>query len=361
MTPNPFEANYTLGFLPLAEEWVVRGSSVLAASVHPSKPLNAYTLDASIEDRTSGEVFAFPFSQLEKRSAETELFLFNHQVRRGQSGAPVVSAESRAVVGLVEGEWLRSSLVSLAASTDLTPTGTGAAIPIHYAIALLEQKNVAWHTASGAPATTENSASAAQEFSPPAPISLVAAPFPSQALFGGEVVLDALIDARGRLAETKVVRGEAPFLEKAQASVRTWSFAPAREDGTPVAARIGIIFQFSQSYEPPRIPKAHKYEEPMPPAADRGALPVVTIEPQGPAPNVEDGSVILEAPVARDGQIGSVQVLRDTDSLAAGATAAIQQWSFAAAKRGGLATDSPAIIVVAFRHAGNSQAAPRNH
>jgi len=298
---------------------------------------------------------------LEKRSVETELFLFNRQVRRGQSGSPVVSAETHAVVGLVEGEWLRSSLVSLTATAEQTSTGTGAAIPIHYAIALLQQKNVAWHTASGAAGPAENSASAAQGFSPPAPISLVAAPFPSQALFGGEVVIDALIDARGRVAETKVVRGEAPFLEKALASVRTWSFAPAREDGTPVEARIGIIFQFSQSYEPPRIPKAHKYDEPLTAAGERGALPVVTIEPQGPAPNAQDGSVILEAPIARDGQIGSVQVLRDTDSLAAGATAAIQQWSFAAAKRGGLATDSPAIIVVAFRHAGNSQAAPRNH
>ncbi|HXZ13054.1 MAG TPA: energy transducer TonB [Candidatus Sulfotelmatobacter sp.] len=360
-TPNPFEANYKVAFLPLAEEWVVRGSAVLAASVHPSKPLNAYTLDASIEDRTSGEVFAFPFSQLEKRSAETELFLFNHQVRRGQSGSPVVSAETHAVVGLVEGEWLRSSLVSLTTTADQTPTGTGAAIPIHYAIALLQQKNVVWHTASRAPGASENSSSSAEGFSPPAPVSLVAAPFPSQALFGGEVALDALIDTRGRVAETKVVRGEAPFLEKALASVRTWSFAPARQDGTPVAARVGIIFQFSQSYEPPRPPKPHKYEEPMPAAADRGALPVVTIEPQGPAPNVEDASVILKAGIGRDGQVGSVEVLRDTELLAAPATAAVERWTFVPAKRGGTATESPAIIVIAFRHAGNAQQAPRKN
>jgi outer membrane biosynthesis protein TonB len=357
-TPNPFAANYKVGFLPLEQEWVKPGSLVLAASVHPSKPLDAYTLETSIEDRTSGEVFAFPFSQLEKGRSETELFLFNHQVRRGQSGAPVVSPDSRAVVGLVEGEWLRSSLMPLATTAETDTPGTGAAVPIHYAIALLQQKGIAWHTASGALGPTENAASEAEGFSPPAPLSLAASPFPSQALFGGEVVFDALIDSRGRLTQIKVVRGESPFLDKAFSAVRTWTFIPARQDGRAVAARIGIVFQFSQSYDPPRKAAAHKYDEPLPNAPERGPLPVVTREPQFPAPSAQDGSVILNLRIAQDGQVRSVQALRDADSLAAAATAEVQLWSFVPGKRERAAADSAAIVVVVFRHAGNSPSGP---
>jgi outer membrane biosynthesis protein TonB len=360
-TPNPFAENYKVGFLQLEQEWVERGSPVLAASVHPSKPLDAYTLEASIEDRTSGQVFAFPFSQLEKGRSETELFLFNRQVRRGQSGAPVVSPDSGAVVGLVEGEWLRSSLMPLATTAGNDTPGTGAAVPIHYAIALLQQKGIAWHTPSGAFGPTENAARDTEGFSPPAPLSLVASPFPSQALFGGEVVFDALIDNHGRLTQLKVVRGESPFLDKVFSAVRTWSFIPARQDGRAVPARVGIVFQFWQSYDPPRKAAAHKYDEPLPNAPQRGALPVVTMEPQFPAPSAEDGSVILNLRIGRDGQVRSIRVLRDAESLAPAAKAAVQMWSFVPGKREGAAADSAAIVVVAFRHAANSPSAPRSN
>src|SRR5271156_3584979 len=71
-TPNPFEAKYQVGFLPLSENWPVQGSAVLAASVHPLKPLDAYTLDPTVDDRSSGEVSDFQFSQLSKGPSDTE-------------------------------------------------------------------------------------------------------------------------------------------------------------------------------------------------------------------------------------------------------------------------------------------------
>lgn len=355
-TPNPFESNYRVGFLRLEEKWVVRGNAVLAASVHPSKPLDAYTLDGSAEERTSGEVFAFPFSQLEKRSTETELFLFNHSVRRGQSGAPVVVPESHAVVGLIEGQWLRSALVSLTTASDQAAQGVGAAVPIHYAIALLQLRGIAWHTASGAPGPADNGANSAEGFSPPAPVSVVGSPFPSQALFGGEVVFDAMLDNRARLIQIKVVRGEAPFLDQAFATVRTWTFVPAREDGKPVASRIGIIFMFSQTYDPPRKAATHNYDEPLANATERSALPVATIEPKYPSPSGDDGSVILNVHVTPDGKIPLMEPLSGDESLAEATRAAVEQWSFAPGKREGKEAESAAIVVMIFRHAGNPHA-----
>jgi TonB family protein len=355
-TPNPFEGNYEVGFLPLAYDWLARGHAVLAASQRPSKPLDAYTLDASVDDRLSGEVFDFQFSQLDKGRSDTELFLFDHAVRRGQSGSPVVSAESHEVVGLVEGQWLRSSLVPLTAAADEGTIGVGAAVPIHYAIGLLQQRGIPWHTASGTFEPFDKPTGQAQGFSAPTPLSVVASPYPSQALFGGEVVLDALIDTRGRVVDVTVVRGAAPFLEKVFSAVRTWSFFPARLDGRAVSARIGITFEFSESYEPARKTPVHKYDEPLAGSADRGALPVVTVEPQYPATSERDDQVILCGRVDGQGQLTSVQILRDSESLASAAVAAVHQWRFVPGKHGGAETDSLAIMVMAFRYSGEAQA-----
>jgi len=282
------------------------------------------------------------------------LLLFNHQVRPGQSGSPLVSAGSQGVIGLVEGQWVRSSSVLRAASADRDAQGVGAAVSIHYAIALLQQKNIPWHIASADPRPSGNSAAQADGFSPPTPLSLVASPYPSQSLFGGEVVLDALIDTRGRVTDTRVVRGAPPFLESVLSAVRTWSFFPARLDGLPVAARVGITFQFSQSYEPLRATPAHEFDEPLPDSPDRGALPVSTVPSQYPSASAEEGSVILYGLVGPQGQLTSVQILRDSESLSAPALAAVQQWRFVPGRLGGRDIESAAIVVVAFRFTGSA-------
>ena len=348
-TPNPFEGKYKVGFLPLAYDGLMRGHAVIAASLLPPWPREAYTLDALVDYRSPGDVFDFQFSQLDKGRGDTELFLFNHLVRRGQSGGPIVSATSQGVVGFVEGQWLRSTVVPLEAAADDGKPGVGAAVPVHYAIALLQQMGVVWHTASRPLNPPDNPEGQAREFSAPAPLSFVASSYPSQALFGGEVVLDALIDSRGRLAETKVIRGPSPFLENVLSTVRTWSFFPARSGGLAVAARVGITFQFSQSYEPPRTTPAQSYDGSLAGSIDRGPMPVFTVEPQYAATSVGDGSVILYDLVDRKGQITSVQVLSDSESLSTAAVAAVSRWRFVPGRHAGMDVDSAAIVVMAFR------------
>jgi TonB family protein len=351
-TPNPFEGRYKVAFLPLAYDWLARSHAVLTASLRPSKPLDAYTLDPSVDERSPSDVFDFKFSQLDKGRNDTELFLFNNQVRRGQSGAPIVSADAQGVVGLVEGIWLRSSLVPLTSAAEQDTPGIGAGVPIHYAIALLQQRGIAWYTPSGTVGPYDSFSGNAQGFSPPTPISVVTAPYPSQSLFGGEVVLDALIDNRGRIVETKVVRGASPFLENALSTVRTWSFFPARQDGQPVAARIGITFQFSQSHEPPRAAPPQDFGESSSSAGDRAALPIVAAAPQYPAASTGDGSVILYDLVGTEGQLTSVQVLQDAEPFTTAALTAVRQWHFAPGRRAGADSDSAAIVVVTFRYSG---------
>lgn len=352
-TPNPFESKDAVGFLPLAHDWITADQTVLVAASHPAQPLNAYTLDASVDDRSFGEVVDFVFSQLDKGRGDTELFLFNHGVRLGQSGAPVVSAGSHEVVGLIEGQWLHPSPVAIANREDADAKGVGAAVPIHYAIALLKQKGIAWHTAEEIPEKSANQVRPDKGFSAPVPLSLVACSFPPQALLGGEVELDSLIDAEGRLVEIRVVRGASPFLEKVLGAIQTWSFSPARLDGHAVPARIGITFQFSQSQEHARAALARKYDAPSKIWADRGAMPVLTVEPAESA-NERDGSVILYESIGSEGQIGEPKVFGDQKLLAPAALAAASQWRFVPGRYAGADSESTEIVVFAIRHSGNN-------
>jgi S1-C subfamily serine protease len=143
-TPNPFEGKYQVQFLALALDRPAPTQAVQAAALRPSRLRDPHTFDAFVEDRPSGEVLNYEFSQLDKGGPDTELLLFSHDVLLGDSGAPVVSADSQAVVGLVEGRWLRVNATSMAAANKQLSSGIGAAIPIYYAIALLRGQGVTW-------------------------------------------------------------------------------------------------------------------------------------------------------------------------------------------------------------------------
>ena len=359
VTPNPFAGNFRASFLSLSPDRPSTGDSVLSAALLPSKPREAYTLNATIEMRARGEVLDSEFSQLEKGKGDTELLIFSHEIALGQSGAPVLSTESHEVVGLVEGQWFgRSTLAMLAAERH----ALGAILPIHYAIALLQQKHIAWSSGSSDHENNQNPADPSQASSAPvAPVvlSLVPAAYPSQSIFGGEVLLDALVNSTGILADIKPIRGETPYLEKALVAVRTWTFLPPRAGDHVIGSRIGIVFDFvprlNNASTPPKI---HKFEaastdsaehtSPEPNSPDRPAFPVVTVEPEYPSGANTQSSVILYASIDEDGQLNSVKVLRGIELFTSAAIAALHQWRFAPAKHLGVNISSPVIVVFTF-------------
>jgi S1-C subfamily serine protease len=140
--PNPFTASYKINFLLLASDPASRGQSVIALSLHPPKVQNAHSFEIPLEDSSTGEVLSYESTQLEKTAPAAEVFLLSHPVTLGQSGSPVLARHSNAVVGLVEGRWLRFNAASAVKSAS-TP---GAAIPIQYAIDLLKRNSIVWHT-----------------------------------------------------------------------------------------------------------------------------------------------------------------------------------------------------------------------
>jgi hypothetical protein len=152
-SPNPFAGKYSVSFVALSPEPAVRGQGVLALSLHPRKLQNAQSFEEQSEDSSLGTVMSYEVTRLDKASPAAEVFLLSHPVVKGQSGSPVLALDSHGAVGLVEGLWLRGTPLSLAKSAP-APTGTpGAAIPIRYAIALLQKQGIAWHPAASTSAT----------------------------------------------------------------------------------------------------------------------------------------------------------------------------------------------------------------
>jgi trypsin-like peptidase len=148
--PNPFASSYQVAFLPLSLDPAKEGQPVLALSLHPVRPRNAASFEMPAEDRSQGQVLSYQLTQLNKASAAADVFLLSHPVVKGQSGSPVLAVgpdgSPSTVVGLVEGRWLRgTTVVARALSPDHPSDVPGAAIPIRYAIEVLDRLHIAWH------------------------------------------------------------------------------------------------------------------------------------------------------------------------------------------------------------------------
>jgi hypothetical protein len=346
-TPNPFSADHKVAYLPLSAETPSRGKSVLSVSLLSRGSESAFSRDVPFEDLSRGEVIDYQFHQ-ERGAPDSEVLLVSQQVSPGQSGSPLVSADSQGVVGVIVGRWLLPVVVPQAANRGHLALSPGAALRIHYAISLLQKNHIAWHAAAE-PELRKEAAAQESGFSPPIPLSVVGTNYPPQALFGGDVLFDALIDSSGKATDIRVVAGDGPFLEPALDAVRTWTFKPAQLDGRAVDARIGIVFQFPQSFVPRLASKERKHDEPSSESDDRGPLPVLTVEPDYPPNTTAQGSVALYNLVDSEGHITSTSTLLELEPLTAATAAALRQWQFAPARQAGAATESAVIVVETFR------------
>jgi protein TonB len=64
----------------------------------------------------------------------------------------------------------------------------------------------------------------------------------------GAVVLDCIVDKRGRVAEVSVLNSASPLLDEAAVdAVRQWVYAPTLVDGVPVRLRVKVTVAFSLS------------------------------------------------------------------------------------------------------------------
>jgi TonB family protein len=69
-------------------------------------------------------------------------------------------------------------------------------------------------------------------------------PYPPQAASGGVVLIEALVDATGKVARGRVIRSAPPFDQPALDAALQWRFRPARVKGRPTPVYAYMIFGF---------------------------------------------------------------------------------------------------------------------
>jgi hypothetical protein len=224
--PNPFNGPYTVAALPLAEEKPAVGEDVEASALRPEHSKSPHTFELPVAETYFATVVDYrsvaldpdpqpsiplmttpsndsetlsnhratpakssaqlPYDEsaasnssaprsLGRSQIRTDLFLFSHEVQRGQSGAPVTSMTTHKVVGIIEGRWLHpvarvvpqraknapasgpvstatpanSALPKFEPANSVPPPPAltqGAAVPITYALTLLKKNHIAWNS-----------------------------------------------------------------------------------------------------------------------------------------------------------------------------------------------------------------------
>jgi protein TonB len=63
----------------------------------------------------------------------------------------------------------------------------------------------------------------------------------------GDVVLDALIDASGKVTKLSIAKSLGPDVDQQViATVQTWTFTPATRNGTPIASEQELLFHYER-------------------------------------------------------------------------------------------------------------------
>jgi TonB family protein len=61
----------------------------------------------------------------------------------------------------------------------------------------------------------------------------------------GVAVIDALVDATGKVTDMMVISGSLSFTQAAMDALRTWKYEPARLNGQPIAMHTHVSINFS--------------------------------------------------------------------------------------------------------------------
>lgn len=156
---------------------------------------------------------------------------------------------------------------------------------------------------------------------------------PPQALGGGEVVLELMVDGAGRVTGVDVIRSTPPYTDLIAGSALSWRFEPARrvvkEDRVAESGRVLVAAYI-------RPPALYAAPAPGAPADIRGSASKVLPQPQmltAPAypPNaVGSGLVLVEIEMTGRGALRGYRVVSPASGFDDAALDAVRVWRFSA-------------------------------
>ncbi|HEX6737486.1 MAG TPA: TonB family protein [Vicinamibacteria bacterium] len=172
------------------------------------------------------------------------------------------------------------------------------------------------------PAAEEAPRQAPTEVPNPRRLKFVAPEYPPQAVvqgLRGIVILELVIDTKGKVTSVEVVRSVPPFDEPAVAAVRQWEYEVTRVDGKPVPVRLTLPITFAV-----KMPEIAR--DPGIPELIRG------VGPPFPAGAGAHGGATVKADVVidDDGNVVEAHITSGDSPWAEAMIQAVRTWRFSA-------------------------------
>jgi TonB family protein len=142
--------------------------------------------------------------------------------------------------------------------------------------------------------------------------------YPQEALAQGVrgiVILEIVVDARGKVESTSVIRSVPGLDEAAIAAARQWEYAPTKVDGKPVRVRVTVPVVFSLA---------------LPTLSRQAGIPELRqgIVPAWPSGASGGGLARAEVTLEADGRVGAARILEGGAPWSEALLAALKTWRF---------------------------------
>jgi TonB family protein len=175
---------------------------------------------------------------------------------------------------------------------------------------------------------------------------------------GGAVLLEVSVDRAGAVTGVKPLRDTATFTDRLTQSVKNWRFAPAetpiaealRKPGGPATRPVDSKVLVAGVFRPPTV-MGPTFGDPIRDVAAASndiPFPTSIVTPPFPPMVVSPGVVLVEVSVDASGRVTDAKTRIPAAGFDSAALDAARQWTFRAAKPGGVGAQAVAYIVFSF-------------
>jgi len=189
------------------------------------------------------------------------------------------------------------------------------------------------------------------DFVPPDVLTAGEILYPPYSVASGIVTLSINLDDVGQIQNVEVLRDIPSLTDPAVRAVKSWTFAPGKLEGKPVASSLNVSVVFN-----PGNLQTHDLTlallQPTPPPNPPGYLPpeiAAASYANYPTNSVATGTVVLDLTIGKSGEIKKLFPIRPVPSLTSAAISAVKRWTINAATFNGKAITSKLIIAFVFR------------
>ena len=171
---------------------------------------------------------------------------------------------------------------------------------------------------------------------------------PAQAIGGGEVLVELLVDQQGIVRDVQTLRATPPFTPLVLDAVRTWNFAPAtiaNPNEQPRAMESSVLV--AGVFRPPAIynqPGLGDQPKDLKKPSARVPFPTKIGMPAYPPQALFDGIVLVEVGVTPTGTVSEAKIIGAGSGFEQVSLEAVRAWQFTPTK-----TPSYVYVIFGFR------------